>query len=230
MTDAHAAVRARRERLRRRARRCSGCATACSCSRTRRDVEALARAVRPGRSRCCFVPGFVGLGRRTGCPEARGVIFGLTRDTSSADLGRAALRRGGASRSPTWSTPPTPTRARRCRRCASTAAWRATPGSCNARPTCSAGPCCRRWSTRRPPWAPHSWRACKSASGPISRRLQKLDANQPPLRAADGRGNARTAAGPVAPGGAGGYCVLPRCTLNIHARFCSKRQFLDGSL
>jgi glycerol kinase len=38
-----------------------------------------------------FVPGFVGLGAPHWVPEARGVIFGLTRGTTGADLARAAL-------------------------------------------------------------------------------------------------------------------------------------------
>jgi glycerol kinase len=38
-----------------------------------------------------FVPGFVGLGAPHWVPEARGVLFGLTRGTTSADLGRATL-------------------------------------------------------------------------------------------------------------------------------------------
>jgi glycerol kinase len=38
-----------------------------------------------------FVPGFVGLGAPHWIPEARGVLFGLTRGTSGADLARAAL-------------------------------------------------------------------------------------------------------------------------------------------
>jgi glycerol kinase len=38
-----------------------------------------------------FVPGFVGLGAPYWVPEARGVLFGLTRGTTAADLGRAAL-------------------------------------------------------------------------------------------------------------------------------------------
>jgi glycerol kinase len=38
-----------------------------------------------------FVPGFVGLGAPHWVPEARGVLFGLTRGTSVADLGRATL-------------------------------------------------------------------------------------------------------------------------------------------
>jgi glycerol kinase len=38
-----------------------------------------------------FVPGFVGLGAPYWVPEARGVIFGLTRGTTAADLARGAL-------------------------------------------------------------------------------------------------------------------------------------------
>jgi glycerol kinase len=38
-----------------------------------------------------FVPGFVGLGAPYWVPEARGVVFGLTRGTTGADLARAAL-------------------------------------------------------------------------------------------------------------------------------------------
>jgi glycerol kinase len=38
-----------------------------------------------------FVPGFVGLGAPHWVPDARGVLFGLTRGTTAADLGRATL-------------------------------------------------------------------------------------------------------------------------------------------
>lgn len=38
-----------------------------------------------------FVPGFVGLGAPHWVPEARGVLFGLTRSTTAADLARAVL-------------------------------------------------------------------------------------------------------------------------------------------
>jgi glycerol kinase len=38
-----------------------------------------------------FVPGFVGLGAPHWVPEARGVLFGLTRSTSAADVSRATL-------------------------------------------------------------------------------------------------------------------------------------------
>jgi len=54
------------------------------------EVEALARASNPAEP-VLFVPGFVGLGAPHWVPEARGVIFGLTRATTAADLGRAAL-------------------------------------------------------------------------------------------------------------------------------------------
>jgi len=54
------------------------------------EVEGLARASNPAEP-VLFVPGFVGLGAPHWVPEARGVMFGLTRATTAADLGRAAL-------------------------------------------------------------------------------------------------------------------------------------------
>ncbi len=54
------------------------------------EVEQLARDSNPAE-RVLFVPGLVGLGAPHWVPEARGVIFGLTRATTAADLGRAAL-------------------------------------------------------------------------------------------------------------------------------------------
>ncbi len=54
------------------------------------DVEQLAKGSNPAEP-VLFVPGFVGLGAPHWVPEARGVIFGLTRATTAADLGRAAL-------------------------------------------------------------------------------------------------------------------------------------------
>src|SRR5439155_8697122 len=54
------------------------------------EVEQLAKASNPAEP-VLFVPGFVGLGAPHWVPEARGVIFGLTRATTAADLGRAAL-------------------------------------------------------------------------------------------------------------------------------------------
>ncbi len=53
-------------------------------------VEALAAQSDPEQP-LVFVPGFVGLGAPHWVPEARGVLFGLTRGTSAADLGRATL-------------------------------------------------------------------------------------------------------------------------------------------
>jgi glycerol kinase len=53
-------------------------------------VEGLAARSDPEQP-ILFVPGFVGLGAPHWVPEARGVLFGLTRGTSAADLGRAAL-------------------------------------------------------------------------------------------------------------------------------------------
>ena len=54
------------------------------------DVEELARGSDPAGG-VVFVPGFVGLGAPHWVPEARGAVFGLTRATTAADLGRAAL-------------------------------------------------------------------------------------------------------------------------------------------
>jgi glycerol kinase len=54
------------------------------------EVERLARESNPAEQ-VLFVPGLVGLGAPHWVPEARGVIFGLTRATTAADLGRAAL-------------------------------------------------------------------------------------------------------------------------------------------
>ncbi len=53
-------------------------------------IEALAGQSDPEQP-VLFVPGFVGLGAPHWVPEARGVIFGLTRGTTGADLARAAL-------------------------------------------------------------------------------------------------------------------------------------------
>jgi glycerol kinase len=54
------------------------------------EVEGLAQESDPGQP-VLFVPAFVGLGAPYWVPEARGVLFGLTRGTTAADLGRAAL-------------------------------------------------------------------------------------------------------------------------------------------
>jgi glycerol kinase len=53
-------------------------------------VEEMARRSDPEQP-VLFVPGLVGLGAPHWVPEARGVLFGLTRGTTAADLGRAAL-------------------------------------------------------------------------------------------------------------------------------------------
>jgi len=58
--------------------------------RSAAEIEALAKASNLAEP-VLFVPGFVGLGAPHWVPEARGVIFGLTRATTAADLGRAAL-------------------------------------------------------------------------------------------------------------------------------------------
>ena len=54
------------------------------------EVETLATQSDPEQP-VIFVPGFVGLGAPHWVPEARGVLFGLTRGTTAADLGRATL-------------------------------------------------------------------------------------------------------------------------------------------
>ncbi|HJT79150.1 MAG TPA: FGGY-family carbohydrate kinase [Gemmataceae bacterium] len=54
------------------------------------EVEALAERS-DAEQPVLFVPAFVGLGAPYWVPEARGVLFGLTRGTTGADLARAAL-------------------------------------------------------------------------------------------------------------------------------------------
>jgi glycerol kinase len=53
-------------------------------------VEALAAQSDPEQP-VLFVPGFVGLGAPHWVPDARGVLFGLTRGTTAADVSRATL-------------------------------------------------------------------------------------------------------------------------------------------
>ena len=53
-------------------------------------IEEIARRSDPEQP-VIFVPGLVGLGAPHWVPEARGVLFGLTRGTTAADLGRAVL-------------------------------------------------------------------------------------------------------------------------------------------
>ena len=74
--------------------RCNGCATVSSLIAQASDSESAGGAIVAGRADSCFVPGFVGLGTPHWAPDVRGVLFGLTRNTSPADLARAALRRG----------------------------------------------------------------------------------------------------------------------------------------
>jgi glycerol kinase len=54
------------------------------------EVEGLAQESDPSQP-VLFVPAFVGLGAPYWVPEARGVLFSLTRGTTAADLSRAAL-------------------------------------------------------------------------------------------------------------------------------------------
>jgi glycerol kinase len=54
------------------------------------SIEDLAKRSDPEQP-VLFVPGFVGLGAPHWVPEARGVLFGLTRATSAADISRATL-------------------------------------------------------------------------------------------------------------------------------------------
>jgi glycerol kinase len=54
------------------------------------DSEVLAAQSSPNEP-ILLVPGFVGLGAPHWAPDVRGVLFGLTRNTSPADLARAAL-------------------------------------------------------------------------------------------------------------------------------------------
>jgi glycerol kinase len=57
---------------------------------TAADVERLAASADPEQP-ILFVPALVGLGAPHWVPDARGVVFGLTRSTSGPDLARAAL-------------------------------------------------------------------------------------------------------------------------------------------
>jgi glycerol kinase len=57
---------------------------------TAAEVEALAQRS-SAEQPVLFVPAFVGLGAPHWVPEARGVLFGLTRGTTAAELARAAL-------------------------------------------------------------------------------------------------------------------------------------------
>ena len=54
------------------------------------QTESLAAGI-PGSGGICLVPAFTGLGAPHWDPDARGAIFGITRDTGPAHLARAAL-------------------------------------------------------------------------------------------------------------------------------------------
>lgn len=58
--------------------------------RTSADVEPLARSV-PSSGEVVVVPALVGLGAPHWDPDARGLIYGLTRDTTAAHIARATL-------------------------------------------------------------------------------------------------------------------------------------------
>ncbi|MFT6582524.1 MAG: glycerol kinase [Alphaproteobacteria bacterium] len=58
------------------------------------ETDALARAANPN-SEVCLVPAFTGLGAPHWDPDARGALYGVTRDTGPAELARAALESVG---------------------------------------------------------------------------------------------------------------------------------------
>ena len=58
--------------------------------KTADEIEALARTAKDAQG-LYFVPAFTGLGAPYWDPEARGAIFGLTRDMGAAEIARAAL-------------------------------------------------------------------------------------------------------------------------------------------
>ncbi len=76
--------------LRRRARRCSGCATASASSSGPRTSRRWRPAV-PDTDGCFLVPAFTGLGSPWWDPYARGTIVGITRGTGRGHLARAVL-------------------------------------------------------------------------------------------------------------------------------------------
>ena len=83
-------LRAGRLDLRRRLRRCSGCATgSASSSRPARPARSPTNPI-PMQS-VYLVPAFVGLGAPYWNPRVRGALFGLTRNTGPAELAHAAL-------------------------------------------------------------------------------------------------------------------------------------------
>ena len=74
--------------------RCNGCATACISSRKSSEVNALAQKADPAEQ-VYLVPAFVGLGAPHWDAEARGAIFGLTRNSGPAEIAQAALEAVG---------------------------------------------------------------------------------------------------------------------------------------
>ena len=112
---------------------------------TRADVKRSRSAADPAEQ-VYLVPAFVGLGAPYWDAQARGAIFGLTRESGAAELARAALEAVGyqtrdlleAMRAD-WPA------ARPIRCCASMAAWRRATSPCSSWPTSSA-----RRSTARP--------------------------------------------------------------------------------
>jgi glycerol kinase len=111
---------------------------------TAAETQGLAEQADPAQG-VVMVPAFTGLGAPWWAPEARGAIFGLTRNTGPADLARAALQSVGfqtrdlldAMRAD-WGAAP-----RAC--CGWMAAWWPATGPCSFWPTSSAP----RWTARR---------------------------------------------------------------------------------
>jgi hypothetical protein len=123
-----------------------------------------------------LVPAFVGLGAPHWDAEARGAIFGLTRNSGPAEFARAALESVAfqtrdlldAMRKD-WK------RARPARCCGSMAAWWRRTGRCSGWPTFWMRPSTGRPSWRRPRWAP------PGSPGP-RRRLAVRRAPRGPVR------------------------------------------------
>ena len=120
-----------------------------------------------------LVPGFVGLGVPHWVPELRGVLFGLSCATSPADLARAVLE-GVAFQVADLIAAADEDMHQPLAELRVDGGMGAIAGSCNARPICLAAPSSPPATMRRPPWAPPSSPACKSASGPISTALCAL--------------------------------------------------------
>ena len=121
---------------------------------------------RPTRPDVYLVPAFVGLGAPHWDAEARGAIFGLTRNTGPAEFARAALEAVGyqtrdlldAMRKDWKSAAATP-----C--CASMAAWSPRTRPCSSWPIFSTRRSIGRRSSKPRRWARPGWRARGRASG-----------------------------------------------------------------